>query len=170
MEEGTILRWLKADGEHVARGEQLVEIETDKAALIYESDQEGTLSIVAAEGSTHPVGAVIAYVGEPAASCAASPAAPVAACAPAERRAPIVHGRARRPPTGAARPRRRPARVKASPIARRIARRAASSSGHLQGSGPGGRIVRRDVEGADPEPRRRQARPRRRRAPARSSS
>ena len=62
MEEGTILRWLKADGDHVARGDQLVEIETDKAALIYESDQDGTLAIAAAEGTTHPVGAVIASV------------------------------------------------------------------------------------------------------------
>ena len=44
MEEGTILRWLKADGETVARGEELVEIETDKATMIYESDQEGVLS------------------------------------------------------------------------------------------------------------------------------
>ena len=43
MEEGTILRWLKADGEEVARGEELVEIETDKATMVYESDQAGTL-------------------------------------------------------------------------------------------------------------------------------
>ena len=44
MEEGTILRWLKADGEEVARGEELVEIETDKATMTYESDQEGVLA------------------------------------------------------------------------------------------------------------------------------
>ncbi len=44
MEEGTILRWLKADGEHVERGEELVEIETDKATMTYESDQEGVLA------------------------------------------------------------------------------------------------------------------------------
>jgi len=46
MEEGTILRWLKQDGEHVARGEELVEIETDKANMIYESDLDGTLQTV----------------------------------------------------------------------------------------------------------------------------
>ena len=51
MEEGTILRWLKRDGEHVARGEELVEIETDKAAMVYESDEEGVLAIVAARAT-----------------------------------------------------------------------------------------------------------------------
>ncbi len=56
MEEGTILRWLKADGEQVARGEELVEIETDKATMTYESDQAGVLEIVATEGSTLAVG------------------------------------------------------------------------------------------------------------------
>ena len=64
MEEGTILSWLIADGEHVSRGQELVEIETDKANMTYESDQEGVLQIVAAEGDTLPVGAVIAQIGE----------------------------------------------------------------------------------------------------------
>ena len=63
MEEGTILRWLKADGEQVARGEELVEIETDKATMTYESDQAGLLRIIAAEGSTLAVGEPIAEVG-----------------------------------------------------------------------------------------------------------
>ena len=65
MEEGTILRWLKADGEQVARGEELVEIETDKATMIYESDQAGALQIVADAGATLAVGEVIARVGVP---------------------------------------------------------------------------------------------------------
>src|SRR6185437_6068299 len=63
MEEGTILRWLKADGDTVRRGEELVEIETDKAAMTYESDQDGILSRIASEGDTLPVGEVIARVG-----------------------------------------------------------------------------------------------------------
>ena len=63
MEEGTILRWLKRDGEHVTRGGELVEIETDKAAMTYESDQEGVLEIVAPEGATLAIGEVIARVG-----------------------------------------------------------------------------------------------------------
>src|SRR5580700_401151 len=64
MEEGTILSWLVADGETVSRGQELVEIETDKANMTYESDQEGVLRTLAAEGDTLPVGAPIARVGE----------------------------------------------------------------------------------------------------------
>ena len=63
MEEGTILRWLKASGDEVARGEDLVEIETDKANMVYESDQDGPLEIIAREGDTLPIGAVIARIG-----------------------------------------------------------------------------------------------------------
>src|SRR5947199_7830179 len=68
MEEGTILRWLKHDGEHVRRGEELVEIETDKATMNYLSDQEGVLKTVAREGDTLPVGELIAWVGDPSSS------------------------------------------------------------------------------------------------------
>ena len=65
MEEGTILTWLKSVGDPVAVGEELVEIETDKANMVYESDAAGTLvEIVAAEGETLPIGEVIARVGE----------------------------------------------------------------------------------------------------------
>jgi pyruvate dehydrogenase E2 component (dihydrolipoamide acetyltransferase) len=64
MEEGTILKWLKSDGDSVAKGDELVEIETDKANMTYEADQDGTLSIVAQEGDTLPVGETIAKIGE----------------------------------------------------------------------------------------------------------
>ena len=64
MEEGTILRWLKRDGEQVRRGEELVEIETDKATMSYESDLEGVLQTVAGEGDTLAVGELIARIGE----------------------------------------------------------------------------------------------------------
>ncbi len=74
MEEGTILRWLKADGEEVARGEELVEIETDKATMTYESDQAGVLEIVAQAGTTLEVGALIAHVGPTAADTNKGPA------------------------------------------------------------------------------------------------
>jgi pyruvate dehydrogenase E2 component (dihydrolipoamide acetyltransferase) len=60
MEEGTIVRWLKADGASVARGDALLEIETDKATETHESEHDGRLAIVAAEGETVPVGATIA--------------------------------------------------------------------------------------------------------------
>src|SRR3954451_10011042 len=65
MEEGTILRWIKSRGEDVAVGDELVEIETDKANMVYEADSAGTLvEIVAEEGDTLPIGEVITRVGE----------------------------------------------------------------------------------------------------------
>jgi pyruvate dehydrogenase E2 component (dihydrolipoamide acetyltransferase) len=137
MEEGTILRWLKRDGEHVARGEELVEIETDKASMTYESDREGTLRTVAREGDTLAVGEPIARIGEGAAQAPAAetPATPAEA-------------------TPAATPNGQPAervehagtRVKASPLARRIARESGVDLADVHGSGPGGRIVKADVE------------------------
>src|SRR5215210_6904401 len=65
MEEGTILNWMKSVGDEVAVGDELVEIETDKANMVYEADEAGTLiEIVADEGDTLPIGEVIARVGE----------------------------------------------------------------------------------------------------------
>ena len=65
MEEGTVLRWLKDVGDEVAVGEELVEIETDKANMVYESDTAGALvEILAQEGDTLPVGDPIARVGD----------------------------------------------------------------------------------------------------------
>ena len=65
MEEGTVLRWMKAVGDDVALGEELVEIETDKANMVFEADAAGTLiEIVADEGATLPIGEVIARVGD----------------------------------------------------------------------------------------------------------
>src|SRR5689334_24222372 len=72
MEEGTILKWLKAEGDEVARGDELVEIETDKATMTYEADTDGVLQIVAAEGDTLPVGEVIARLNGEGASGEAS--------------------------------------------------------------------------------------------------
>jgi pyruvate/2-oxoglutarate dehydrogenase complex dihydrolipoamide acyltransferase (E2) component len=66
MEEGTILRWIKSQGDEVAVGDELVEIETDKANMVYEADAAGTLiEILAGEGDTLPIGETIARVGEP---------------------------------------------------------------------------------------------------------
>src|SRR5689334_17396371 len=64
MEEGTILKWLKGAGDEVSKGEELVEIETDKATMTYEADADGTLEIVADEGATLAIGEVIARIGE----------------------------------------------------------------------------------------------------------
>jgi pyruvate dehydrogenase E2 component (dihydrolipoamide acetyltransferase) len=169
MEEGTVLRWLKRDGEHVRRGEELVEIETDKAAMVYESDQEGLLQILAQEGDTLAVGAPIAHVGEAeVAAHAPSPEPPAAAEAPpppaAADAAPRLAAAAVAPPltdapAAAVAPPLTDApaatathggegRVKASPLARRIAREGGVDLRALTGSGPGGRIVKADVEAA----------------------
>ena len=82
MEEGTILRWLKTDGDAVRRGDELVEIETDKATVTYEADAEGVLEVVAAVGATLPVGSVIARLGENGVPAAPPPVAPEVPAAP----------------------------------------------------------------------------------------
>ena len=80
MEEGTILTWLKQVGDEVAVGDELVEIETDKANMAYESDVAGVLSeILAPEGQTLPIGTPIARIGSDGAGQSAPPAGPVVA-------------------------------------------------------------------------------------------
>ena len=65
MEEGTVLKWMKSVGDEVALGDELVEIETDKANMVFEADAAGTLiEIIAGEGDTLPIGEVIARVGD----------------------------------------------------------------------------------------------------------
>ncbi len=140
MEEGTILRWFKADGDEVKRGEELVEIETDKATMTYESDQEGILRIVAHEGDTLAVGELIAHVGADGPSPVVEKPAEEKPEAPAavEQPAPQLQER-------------EDGRVKASPVARRIAQENHVDLQKLSGSGPGGRIVKADVEAAEGE-------------------
>lgn len=135
MEEGTVLRWLKQDGEHVHRGEELVEIETDKAAMTYESDREGVLKTVASEGDTLAVGELIARIGEPQGNGPPQTEKPI----PVEKAQPAVVDAPRPTPHNED-------RVKASPLARRIALETGVELGGLTGSGPGGRIVKADVE------------------------
>jgi pyruvate dehydrogenase E2 component (dihydrolipoamide acetyltransferase) len=170
MEEGTILTWLKASGEEVARGEEIVEIETDKATMTYESDAAGTLEIVAPEGATLPIGATIARVGGAGAAgavpAADAPAAGAAAAAPAAA-APLADGPAAVAQAAAASAAVAPgaaapaavaersaaaaqpaARVSASPVARRLARELGVELSALAGSGPRGRIVKADVAAA----------------------
>ncbi len=142
MEEGTILKWLKSDGDEVSHGEELVEIETDKATMTYEADQTGTLHIVAGEGDTLPIGDVIARIGEgggePATAAEEGEEGGEPAPAAEERPAP-----APRPSDGEG-----GERLKASPVARRMARELSVDLDGMQGSGPGGRIVKADVEAA----------------------
>jgi len=157
MEEGTILSWLKQVGDEIAVGDELVEIETDKANMAYESDTAGTLSeILAKEGETLPIGTPIARIGDSVEGPAARPAGPVAAGNPPP---PPGAGPPTAPPTGEAGEAHADAppapaaadgeRVKASPLARRLARERGLDLATLHGSGPGGRIVKHDVEEAE---------------------
>jgi pyruvate dehydrogenase E2 component (dihydrolipoamide acetyltransferase) len=167
MEEGTILRWLKRNGEEVRRGEELVEIETDKATMSYESDLDGVLQTVASEGDTLAVGELIARIGE-AKGGADSSRAP-AAMSGAKDEKPPSEAAGVRAMDGADRSADRvsstPAastsevqsgegstaveRVKASPLARRIAEESGVDLHMVTGSGPGGRIVKADVQGVN---------------------
>jgi pyruvate dehydrogenase E2 component (dihydrolipoamide acetyltransferase) len=162
MEEGTILKWLKSDGDSVERGEELVEIETDKANMTYEADQAGTLKIVAQEGDTLAVGATIAKIGDDAGDESAGeqeePAVEREAGgaeegegageeAAEEEREPAPVATEEREPEGEGEGGEN-GRVKASPVARRMARELGVDLASLKGTGPGGRIVKSDVEAA----------------------
>jgi len=143
MEEGTILRWLKREGDQVAADEPIAEIETDKANVEMTAEEAGTLTkIVVPEGQTVPVGAVIAQIGV--AGEGAAKEAPAAAEPAREARPPAQESSrpAQQERTAAG-----PAaeRVKASPLARKKARQLGIDLALIQGSGPGGRIVERDV-------------------------
>ena len=213
MEEGTILKWLKAAGDEVAKGDELVEIETDKATMTYEADSDGTLEIVAEEGSTLSIGEVIARIGEGAATSSDGGAAEESGAeasaggedaaagdgggtatkteedegegeeAAAEESTSddsestsddgesssddgddeVAAEDAEQPAAeteadgeGGAQAQAEPApaaegnggRPKASPVARRIAREHGIDLSTLEGTGPGGRIVKADVEAA----------------------
>jgi pyruvate dehydrogenase E2 component (dihydrolipoamide acetyltransferase) len=157
MEEGVILKWMKGVGDEVAVGEELVEIETDKANMAYESDVAGTLTeIIAGEGETLAIGSPIAIVGNGAA--AATESAPTET-SPTDTPAGASSSSAgEQPPPEYPQEGITPApapsagvsvgeeRVKASPAARRIAKDNGVDLAAVQGSGPGGRIVKKDVE------------------------
>ena len=142
MQEGTVVRWLKHEGDEVSRGDVLAEIETDKATVEFEAYVSGVLrKIVAQEGVVIPVGELIAVIGSrdepipdditgggsPTGTIPDVPAADAALHAPQP---------AALAPTG---------EVRASPIARRIARERGIDLALVTGTGPGGRVVEQDV-------------------------
>jgi pyruvate dehydrogenase E2 component (dihydrolipoamide acetyltransferase) len=135
MEEGTVVRWLKASGEAVRRGEDLVEIETDKATVTFESEYDGELEIVAGPGATLAVGGLIAYVGDR--------SHPDGDSDGRLRAEPVPTEPASQPQTG-----RGQAAENVSPTARRLAEAAGVDLSQVVGSGPGGRITRADVAAA----------------------
>lgn len=134
MEQGTILTWLKADGEDVRAGEDLLEIETDKATVTHPAESDGVLQIIAAEGTTLPVGAVIARVG-----VAADTPEPPAGAADGSPGAGVGEANGAAPRISAG------GQVRATPLARRVAAAHGVALGAIVGSGPLGRVTRGDV-------------------------
>jgi pyruvate dehydrogenase E2 component (dihydrolipoamide acetyltransferase) len=169
MEEGQLVQWLKSEGDAVTNGDVLAEIETDKATMELVARGDGILrKIFIAAGGTAPVGSVIAVIaakdedisGIQGEAGGAAAAAPAAAQAPAAAHATATPAAAA-PPTPAAPVAAPPApaaasagsgenggRVKASPLARRLADEMGVDIARVEGSGPGGRVVKRDVEAA----------------------
>jgi len=140
MEEGTILKWLVSEGDDVKRGQPIAEIETDKANMTYEADTDGTVSeLVASEGDTLAVGDVIARIGEGSGDTGSDPQEAPRQEEP-EPQEPEPQGSDPSSNGGE--------RVKASPVARRMAGEMGVELAQLEGSGPGGRIVKADVEAA----------------------
>ena len=169
MESGTIVKWLKSEGEHVEKGEPLYELDTDKVTQEVEADASGVLLKIAVEEGEVEVGKTIAVIGEEGEEVSVSgngakpkeqPAAEEKEKADQEER-PDGKERAEQeePPAEADSsrgqapgpvPTREGERIKASPLARRIARERGIELAQIKGTGPDGRIVAEDVERAEP--------------------
>ena len=161
MQEGTLVRWLKSVGDEVSLGEAVAEIETDKAVVEFESTAEGVLlELLVEEGTTVAVGESIATVGvegetvaadgdDPEEATEAEPAAEEASEPDAEEapEAEEDESEADAIPLPAS-----PSEVRASPIARKLAAERGVDLNTVEGTGPGGRILRSDVLAAEPMP------------------
>ncbi|MDZ4277983.1 MAG: dihydrolipoamide acetyltransferase family protein, partial [Dehalococcoidia bacterium] len=169
MDEGTIVQWLKNEGDQVERGEIIAEIETDKANVEIEAFESGTFrKALASEGDTVAVGTVIAIVAAPeddiskyegaavskAATAKGAPAKGKAeAPVPAREAEQKEEAAAKARPEAEAKAKETPARptdgrVRASPVARKLADEKGVDLSQVRGTGPGGRIVQRDVQAA----------------------
>jgi pyruvate dehydrogenase E2 component (dihydrolipoamide acetyltransferase) len=162
MEAGTIVKWLKSEGDAVEKGEPLFEIDTDKVTQEVESDFSGVLLKITLPEGEAPVGQTIAWIGEQGEEVA-DDGAPESAEKPAEaparepereegRAAAAAEAEAQPAPPAAAAAPSNGGRVKASPLARRIARERGVDLSQLKGTGPEGRIVAEDVERAEVRP------------------
>lgn len=162
MEEGKILKWLKKVGDRVEVGDIIAEVETDKADMEMEALDDGFLTeIRAQEGESAPVGAVIALLGEEAeigvaptppartaSSSASTPPAGKRADARAAKKVRKIRESAPKKPPA----RKKDERILASPIVRKIAAERGIELAKVQGSGPGGRIIKQDLESAEATP------------------
>ena len=162
MEEGRLVKWTKHEGDPVKSGETLAEVETDKAVMELVARADGQLlKVMVPEGTTVPVGNVVAWIGKPgekvdgAGSTEQGAAAPkpVAAVAAAPKATPPPLSPSPAPPASVVSAAADATRVKASPLARRIAKDAGVDLKLVQGSGPGGRVIKRDVEAGVPQAR-----------------
>ncbi|HEU4796473.1 MAG TPA: pyruvate dehydrogenase complex dihydrolipoamide acetyltransferase [Pyrinomonadaceae bacterium] len=174
MEEGQIARWLKKEGDKVSMGEPLAEIDTDKATMEMQALANGVLrKIIVNEGEAAPLGQLIAIIGEPNEDIASLLSEAPAAPAPAKKEAeppppPPAQAQAAPPPPpqqaaaaaagrevgngrqAAAAP---AGRVIVSPLAARMAAESGLDLRSIQGSGPGGRIIKKDIEAALSQPK-----------------
>ncbi len=169
MTVGTLVKWLKKEGDKVAPGEELCEVETDKATMPVENFAHGVLlKHYAAAGSQLPVGAAICAIGKAGEAAPAAPTvAPKAAAAPAKPAtvakpapsapvaapAPVAPVPAAKPETQNPKPETSGARIKASPLAKKLAAEKGVALADVTGSGPSGRIVRADVIAAAANPK-----------------
>ncbi|MCB0118073.1 MAG: 2-oxo acid dehydrogenase subunit E2, partial [Anaerolineales bacterium] len=147
MAEGVLVRWVKQVGENINKGDVLAEIETDKATVEVESPASGVvLQLIVDQGTSVPVNAPIAIVGEAGEKVDAPAAAPKpeakAEEKPAAQTAPTPAATTQASTPAASGP------VKASPLARKVAKDNGVDLATVQGTGPGGRVVRKDVEAA----------------------
>ena len=148
METGTIVRWLKSEGDQVEKGEPLYELDTEKVTQEVEAESSGVLlKILAGEGDEIEVGKTIAVIGEAGEEVSVPDAAPEAP----KQEEPKAEAEAAPTPEPSPAPSAAEAnggRIKASPLARRIARERGVELSGLRGTGPEGRIVAEDVERA----------------------
>jgi pyruvate dehydrogenase E2 component (dihydrolipoamide acetyltransferase) len=148
MESGTVTTWQKTEGDAVEKGEPLYEIDTDKVTQEVESDFAGVLLKIALREGEAPVGQTIAYIGEAGEEVAASEPEPAQETEKvSDTTVSDTPAEARPAPSSASN-----GRIKASPLARRLARERGIDIATLQGTGPDGRVIAKDVEGAEARP------------------
>ncbi len=159
MEEGTLAKWLVKEGDKVSSGDVIAEIETDKATMEFEAVDEGDVGKIVVAAGTEGVKvndliAVLLEEGESADDIAAAPAPAAKEEAPKEEKAaaPQAEAPKQAAPAPAAPKAASGDRIFASPLARRIAAEKGLDLAQIKGSGPHGRIVKADVEGAQPAP------------------
>ncbi len=157
MTEGTVVKWLKDEGDAISRGDKLAEIETDKTVVEMEAYADGVLRrILLGDGSKVPVGTLLAFIGDP-----DDELPDVAEAAPEPQPVPVVEPAAPPPPAPEPLAAVAPApmspvaaggRIKASPLARRLAAEKGYDITAIPGTGPGRRVTRDDVLGFTPQP------------------